>query len=145
LNTDNPACIKIFVGLPQTVKEKWIVIVCGNGTRALRGAGFDYADLERTLSEMVGFLLNTETPDEYLHEIVDGKHQRARFLVGHYLNPGLDLEWGPLGDLAPFWEDLQAVVKADVPLPRMDGTPFLASGLCSSKSETLTETARTGT
>ena len=118
LNSDNPACTRVFRGLPMSVKEKWIAIRCGSGTAALRDAGFDYADLERTLPEMVGYLLNSATPDEYLHEEIDGRRQPARFLVGHYFDPVLDLEWGPLGDLAPVWEDIQAVVAADFNPPK---------------------------
>lgn len=118
LNSDNGECTKIFSGLSETVKEKWIVVACGSGTRALRDAHLDYSDLERTLPMMIGYLLNSATPDQFLHEIVDGRRQRARFLVGHYFDPVLDLEWGPLGDIAPIWEDIQAVVRANGTPPK---------------------------
>jgi hypothetical protein len=111
LNADNRECMKIWRDLPVTVLEKWIVVVCGNGTRALRDSGFDYADLERTLPQMVGYLLNSDTPDELLHEVVEGRRQRARFLVGHYFDPNLQLQCGPQGNQAALWKNLQNAVK----------------------------------
>jgi hypothetical protein len=118
LNSDNPECMKIWRDLPVTVLEKWIIVVCGNGTRALREGGFDYSDLERTLPQMVGYLLSSDTPDEYLHEVVQGRRQRARFLVGHYFDPTLNLQRGPVGGQAAVWQELQQAVRQDRNPPR---------------------------
>ena len=120
LNTDNPECTRIFRRLPDTVKPKWLVANCGNGTKALRAAGFDYGDLERTLPEMVGYLLATDTPEEFLFETVDGRRQPARFLVAPYFDPDLDLAWGSMGNLAPMWKDIDAAIRG-VTVPPKSG------------------------
>jgi hypothetical protein len=120
LNTDNLECTRVFRGLPITVKEKWLVVNCGNGTKALRAAGFDYKDLERTLAEMVGYLLATDTPEEFLFETADGRRQSARFLVAPYFDPELDLAWGSMGNLAPVWKDIDAVIRG-VSVPPKSG------------------------
>ena len=120
LNTDNPECIRIFRRLPVTVIEKWLIALCGNGTKALRAAGFDYGDLERTLPQMVGYLLATDTPEEFLFETVEGRRQPARFLVAPYFDPELDLAWGSMGNLAPVWKDIAAALRA-VTVPPKNG------------------------
>ncbi len=120
LNTDNLECTRVFRGLPITVKEKWLVVNCGNGTKALRAAGFDYKDLERTLAEMVGYLLATDTPEEFLFETADGRRQSARFLVAPYFDPELDLAWGSMGNLAPIWKDIEAAIRG-VAVPPKSG------------------------
>jgi hypothetical protein len=118
LNSDNRECMKIWLDLPVTVLEKWIIVVCGNGTRALREAGFDYDDLERTLPEMVGYLLSSETPEEYLYEVIESRRQRARFLVGHFFDPTLNLRGGPVGGQAALWQGIQQAVRQDRNPPR---------------------------
>lgn len=112
LNNETEAA-QLFQGMSSVLKEKCMVVRCTDGTRALSNAGYTYDDLERTLPQFVGWLLSTRTAPKYKMELIDGDLRPARFLVGHYFDEQLALEWGPLGHLAPVLDDLLEVVEPD--------------------------------